>query len=325
MTLTSSARSTSPRHPVAAQPAAPARPASTLKPGTRPTLAALVQTARPRQWLKNVLVFAAPAAAGVLLVPATAAAATWAAVVLTVASAGIYFVNDAKDVDADRRHPAKAMRPVASGRIAPPTAYAIGFGLVALALVAAVPLGLAFVAVVATYLGLALSYSAWLKHQPVIDILTVAGGFVLRAMAGAVATGIAPSSWFLLVALFGSLFLVTAKRVAEQGHDTATTTTAARAVLDGYPPSWLQQVLTLSLTGTVLAYATWAVQYVGTDAAMPALALSVVPFLAVLLRYSLLVARGEGEAPERLLTSDRFLLVAGAAWAVLVGGALYLA
>ena len=317
MTLTRTAPATTPRPPI------PSASTGSLKPAVQSTLSALVQTARPRQWLKNVLFFAAPGAAGLLLVPATAAAAMWAAVVLTVASAGIYFVNDAKDVASDRLHPAKSLRPVASGRISPVTAYSIGMGLGALALIAAVPLGVAFAAVVATYLALTLSYSAWLKRQPVVDILAVAAGFVLRAIAGAVATGITLSSWFLLVALFGSLFLVTAKRVAEQAHPVGATTT--RAVLDRYPPSWLQQVLTLSLTGTVLAYATWAVQYDGADVAMPALALSVVPFLAVLLRYSLLVACGEGEAPEMLLTSDRFLLVAGAVWAVLVGGALYLA
>ncbi|SDD77877.1 decaprenyl-phosphate phosphoribosyltransferase [Sanguibacter gelidistatuariae] len=317
MTHTSSAPATTPR------PLISGASTGSPKPVVHPTLSALVETARPRQWLKNVLVFAAPGAAGVLVVPATAAAAVLAAIVLTVASAGIYFVNDAKDVASDRRHPTKALRPVASGRIAPATAYAVGLGLSVFALVAALPLGLTFVAVVATYLALTLSYSAWLKRQPVIDIMAVASGFVLRAIAGAVATGVVLSSWFLLVALFGSLFLVTAKRVAEQMHPTGTTTT--RAVLDGYPQSWLQQVLTLSLTGTVLAYATWAFQYVGSDVAMPALALSVVPFLAILLRYSLLVALGDGEAPERLLTSDRFLLVAGAVWAALVGCALYLA
>lgn len=318
MTLTSTTPATTPR-PAIPHTAGPPTPAG--HPGA--TLSGFVQTARPRQWLKNVLVFAAPGAAGMLLLPATAAAAVWAAVVLTMASAGIYFVNDAKDVESDRCHPTKSLRPVASGRIAPATAYAIGLGLGALALLAAAPLGLAFAAVVATYLALTLAYSTWLKRQPVVDILAVAAGFVLRAIAGAVATGIVPSSWFLLVALFGSLFLVTAKRVAEQNHPVGATTT--RAVLDEYPPSWLQQVLTLSLTGTVLAYATWAVQYLGTDVAMPALALSVGPFLAALLRYSLLVARGEGETPERLLTSDRFLLVAGVVWAALVGSALYLA
>jgi decaprenyl-phosphate phosphoribosyltransferase len=87
----------------------------------------------------------------------------------------------------------------------------------------------------------------------------------------------------------------------------------------------LQQVLTMSLTGTVLAYATWAVQYIGTDIWRPALALSVLPFMTVLLRYSLLVARGAGEAPEDVLVSDRFLLLAGVVWAVLLGNALYLA
>ena len=95
-------------------------------------------------------------------------------------------------------------------------------------------------------------------------------------------------------------------------------------MLAGYPPAWLQQILTVSLAGTVLAYASWAVQYAGRDVALPMLALSVLPFLAALLRYSLLVARGDGEAPEQVFT-DHFLLGAGIVWAALVGGALYLA
>lgn len=184
------------------------------------------------------------------------------------------------------------------------------------------PAGWPLVAVMATYLATTTAYSKWLKHQPVMDILIVASGFVLRAIAGAVATGTLLSGWFLLVALFGSLFVVTAKRSAE--HEHYLVTGVARSTVQGYPTAWLQQVLTVSLAGTVLAYATWALQYAGTDVYLPLLAVSVAPFLAVMLRYSLLVALGEGEAPEDLI-SDRFLLVAGALWAVSVGGAIYLA
>lgn len=282
---------------------------------------ALLQTARPKQWLKNVLVLAAPAAAGTLLSPAVAIAALWAAGAFVLASAGTYFINDAQDAAADRAHPIKAHRPVASGAVSVRTAYILGASLATAALLVSVPVGWPLTVVLATYLATTTAYSRWLKHQPVIDIMIVAAGFVLRTVAGAVATGTMLSNYFLLVALFGALFVVTAKRSAE--HETYLATGVARSTVQGYPASWLQQVLTVCLAGTVLTYANWALQYVGSDVSHPMLELSVAPFLAVMLRYSLLVSLGAGEAPEDLVT-DRFLLLAGAAWAVSVGGALYL-
>jgi decaprenyl-phosphate phosphoribosyltransferase len=289
--------------------------------GAAAVASAILRTARPKQWLKNVLVFAAPAAGGVLFLPVVAASASWTAVVFTVASASTYFINDARDVEADRRHPIKVLRPVAAGRLSPRTAYAIGTALGLLAPALALPLGWATVGVVCLYLGITVAYSLWLKNQAVVDLLAVAAGFLLRAVAGGVATGVALSNWFLLVVLFGSLFLVTAKRSAEERRGGSS----ARVTLDQYPAAWLQQVLTMSMAGVVLTYATWALQYVGADVGSLPLALSVVPFLALMLRYSLLVARGEGEAPEELLTSDRFMVTAAVIWVALVGGALYLA
>lgn len=286
-------------------------------------LAAALATARPRQWPKNLLVLAAPAAAGVLLRPVVAVVAVWAALDFVLASTATYFINDVRDVVADRRHPVKCRRPVADGRLAVGTAYRIGVSLAVLAVAAALPLGPAMVTVVVLYLLLTLAYSVWLKHRPVLDLLAVASGFLLRAAAGGIATGVPLSDWFLLVAVFGSLFLVTAKRSAEER--TASDAGGTRRVLSAYPAAWLQQVLTVSLAGTVLAYASWALQYVGADVAQPVLALSVLPFLTAMLRYSLLVAQGDGEAPEEVLFSDPVLLVAGGVWAALVGGALYLA
>jgi decaprenyl-phosphate phosphoribosyltransferase len=287
-------------------------------------LVALVLTARPRQWLKNLLVLAAPAAGGVLFVPSVAAESAWAAGCLTVAAAATYLVNDALDADADRQHPVKRRRPVAAGQLRARTAVLVGAGCALVAVVMAAQLGWRFAAVVVGYLTLTAAYSTRLKHVPVLDILVVAAGFVLRAAAGGVATGVPLSNWFLLVVMFGSLFLVAAKRAAEL-RAAGPGSVVARAALDGVPASWLLQVLTMSLTGTVMAYSLWAFQYVGQDVARPVLALSVVPFLTAMLRYSLLVHRGAGEEPERLVTSDRFLLVAGAVWVVVVGSGLYLA
>jgi decaprenyl-phosphate phosphoribosyltransferase len=281
---------------------------------------ALLRTARPRQWLKNVVVFAAPAAAGLLLRPAVAAVAAWTAAAFVLASASTALVNDARDAEIDRRHPVKCHRPVAAGHLPARLALAVGASLAGLALALALPLGWAVSASVASYLALTLAYSVRLKHVAVLDILTVAAGFVLRAVTGGFATGIALSDWFLLTVLFGSLFLVTSKRAAEERAGGPS----SRPALDAYPHGWLQQMCTVSLTGVVLTYAMWALQYGGGDVGSVPLALSVVPFLAAVLRYSLLVARGDGEEPEEIVTSDRFLLVAGAVWAALVGGALYL-
>jgi decaprenyl-phosphate phosphoribosyltransferase len=289
--------------------------------------AAVLRTARPRQWAKNLLVFAAPAAAGALLHRPTAVAAALAFVAFTLAASATYFFNDAADAAADRLHPTKSRRPVAAGLISPRAARLIGLLTAAAALAVAATLTWPFAAVVGCYLVLTAAYSARLKKLPVVDVLAVAAGFLLRAAGGGLATGVALSNWFLLVALFGSLFLITAKRSAEYARIQGGTGGAVqvRPALAGYTSQWLHQILTMSLTGTVMAYSLWAFQYVGHDVALPLLALSLVPFLAALMRYSLLVTRGSGETPEEVLASDRFLALAGLSWALLTGAGLYLA
>ncbi|TRW46732.1 decaprenyl-phosphate phosphoribosyltransferase [Georgenia yuyongxinii] len=282
--------------------------------------AALLRTARPRQWPKNLLVLAAPAAAGRLLDPAVLVPAVEATTVFVLASAATYLVNDVLDVEADRAHPTKRHRPVAAGELRPATALRVGLAAGVLALVAAAAVGPGLAASVTVYLALTLAYSRWLKRLPVLDILAVTAGFVVRAVAGAVATGLPLSDWFLLVTLFGSLFLVTTKRAGEQRRAGPR----PREVLAVYPPGWLAQIMTVSLTGAVMAYAAWAFQYVGTDVFEPLLALSVVPFLAGLLRYSLLASAGAGEVPEEALL-DRFVLGSGVVWALLLAVGLYLA
>jgi len=289
----------------------------------RRTPGPFIRTARPRQWVKNLLVLAAPAAAGVLFRPRTALEALLAIMSFTLAAVATYFLNDALDAPADRQHPIKSQRPVAAGLITVRTAMVVGAACAVASLTLAASLNWTFTAVVTGYLALTALYSLRIKHIPVLDILTVAAGFLLRAAAGGAATGVGLSDWFLLVALFGSLFLVTAKRAAEQARNQ-TGTPHTRTTLDAYPATWLTQVMTLTLTGTVLSYALWAFQYAGADTTQPLITLSLVPFLALLLRYSLLVAQGHGEEPERLLTTDHFLIITAAAWALLVGVGIYL-
>lgn len=300
-----------------------ARPPAAPPPRGRPSQArSLLRLGRPGQWPKNLLVVAAPAAGGVLDLPGSLGGTALALVAFVAASVAVYCVNDVLDADADRRHPTKRYRPVASGALSNRTA------LMAAAVAGTVALGLAGWAnlatmlVVALYLTMSATYARWLKHVAVLDIVVVATGFLLRALAGATATDLPVSSWFLLVALFGALYLVAAKRSAEAARELAEPT---RRVLAEYPREWLQQVVGVALTGALVSYAMWAFQDVGTDIFVPALAVSVGPFLIALLRYGLIVAKGLGEAPERVLVTDRTLVLAGAVWAVLVAVGVYAA
>jgi decaprenyl-phosphate phosphoribosyltransferase len=299
--------------------APPAPPLPRIAPHAPAPAAAFLRTARPRQWIKNLLIFAAPVASGQLLASGVAFHAVLAFLAFTAAAIATYFVNDAADVEADRRHPLKRFRPIAAGLIRRRTAVLAGVGAAAVAMALAVAVNGVFAACLVGYLALTGAYSAGLKHVAVLEVLIVAGGFLLRTAGGAAATGVPVSSWFMLLTLFGSLFLVIAKRIGEQNHARAR-----RRVLSGYSADWLRQMSTVALTGTVLAYAAWAFQYLGHDVALPLLAVSIVPFLGALMRYSLLVAGGDGERPEDLLMSDRFLLAAGLIWAATAAGALYL-
>jgi decaprenyl-phosphate phosphoribosyltransferase len=287
----------------------------------RDPVVALVQLCRPRQWVKNVLVVAAPAAGHVLLRPDALARTGLAFVAFSATASAVYCINDVIDAPTDRRHPDKCRRPVADGRIGARTALALAAGLVIAAGLVAAVVGPIFGGVVAGYLALSLLYAILLKTVPVLEVLSVACGFVLRALGGAAAVHLPPSTWFLMVALFGALFLVTGKRQAEQRRQDQEHT---RTVLAAYPAGWLAQLVTVALTGATIAYCQWAFQMTGRDISHPLLALSVVPFLAGLLRYSLLISTGHSESPERVLTTDRALLAAGGAWVGIVFTAIYL-
>lgn len=280
----------------------------------------LLRLSRPGQWPKNMLVIAAPAAAGALDQGIVLGHTALLVLAFTAASVAVYAGNDVLDAEADRAHPVKRHRPVASGAVHPGQAIIWGTCAAGVALALAAAVGWPAVVVVATYLALSAAYAVRLKHVAVLDITVVAAGFVLRALAGAVGNGIPVSSWFLLVSLFGALYLVTGKRAAEALRESATST---RAVLTQYPQAWLQQVVGVALTGALLSYAMWAFQDVGTDVFTPVVALSVAPFLVALLRYGLLIAKGGGESPERLVLRDRPLLMAGALWALMLTAGIY--
>ena len=290
-------------------------------------ISGLIRTARPKQWLKNVLVFAAPGAAGVLTQGRELGLAIIVFVAFCFAASAVYYWNDLIDVTADRRHPTKRDRPIAAGDVPISAARVVGV------IAPFVALGLAgltgrwqTVAVIGIYLVVNLAYNFGLKDIPVVELLVVASGFVLRAGAGAVAVDVPMSRWFVLCTTFGSLFIVAGKRYAELNE--LGTGAGTRATLEMYTVGYLRIVLSISCGAALLSYCVWAFE---TSAEVDALGefdfpfyeLSIVPMLAALLQYLLVLEQGGGGAPEEVFAKDRILQILGLAWIVIYGIAVY--
>lgn len=277
-------------------------------------LGGLVKLARPKQWVKNVLVFAAPLAAGRIDEWAVLRQGLYIFAIFCVAASAIYYVNDAFDVEADRAHPKKKYRPIASGVVPVKLAWVLGpiLGLVAI--------GLSFLLcnpgtalIVGLYVVLHVLYSFWFKHVQVLDLMMVASGFLFRAMVGGVAADIPLSRWFLLTAGFGSLFMVAGKRYSEMvlmGEEAAKT----RASLANYSITYLRFVWQMSVAVTVLTYSLWAFDIPKGDATLAWQQLSLVPFGFVLLRYAVYVDEGTAGAPEDVVLKDKVIVGLGFAW-----------
>ncbi len=291
-------------------------------PSPTSALPAWLRAMRPKQWVKNVLVLAAPVAAGRLFEPAVAIASAWAFLAFALLSASIYLFNDIRDVAADRQHPRKRFRPIAAGELSIPVAYVLS----AVCLIAA--LGLAFW--VRPALGITLviywvfqvGYSLFWKHQPIVDLAMVAAGFLLRAVAGGVASGLPLSQWFLLVASFGSLFMVAGKRYSELrglGAEAGT-----RAALERYTESYLRMAWSVSAGLVIMSYSLWAF-----DAdlvplwGVPWTAISIAPFALAILRYAMKIDAGQAGAPEDVVMHDRVLQVLGLLWLAPVAIAVF--
>ncbi|MEX2253255.1 MAG: decaprenyl-phosphate phosphoribosyltransferase [Thermoleophilaceae bacterium] len=282
---------------------------------------ALLVAVRPRQWLKNLLVLAAPLAAGVLGLNGVLVEVAAAFVAFCLAASGSYLLNDVLDVEADRRHPVKRMRPVAAGAISVRLASGIGIGMIAAALALAAAVRLEFLGVVVLYVAITTAYSLWLKHVAVVDLAVVASGFVLRAVAGGAAVGVPLSRWFLIVASFGSLFMVAGKRYGE--HDELGEERASvRPTLAEYPREYLRYVWMLASGVAITAYCLWAFEQ-GGSASSPWYGLTIVPFVLGVLRYALLLESGRGSAPEDVVLGDGTLKFCGFAWVILFGIAVY--
>jgi decaprenyl-phosphate phosphoribosyltransferase len=286
----------------------------------------LLRIARPRHWVKNLLVFAAPAAAGVLSHGTVAAHAAGAFGVFCLAASGTYFVNDTFDVEADRHHPVKRLRPIAAGIVPARLALVVGAVLMAGSLGLAWALaGSHLVVVIAVYVAVTTAYSMRLKHEPVVDLACVSTGFVLRAIAGGVACGVPLSDWFIIVSSFGALLIVTGKRSAEHA-ELGELRGAHRPTLDAYPEAFLRSVRLLAASVTVTAYCLWAFErssQIGRGHHPIWFELSIVPFVVAILHVELRFARGMGGAPEEMALQDRMLQLLGVLWVALVAIGIY--
>lgn len=279
----------------------------------------MLRLLRPRQWPKNVLVLAAPFAAGTLFDGDIPAHTALAFLSFCLVASGTYCFNDAKDVDADRAHPTKQRRPVAAGEVSITTAVALGIVLLAGGLGVAALVNSHLLLVVASYVAVQVAYSYRLKDLPVFDIAAVASGFVLRSVAGGAAAPVDISQWFLIVAGFGSLFIVAGKRSAEH-VDLGVDAGAIRSTLGEYSDGFLRFVRSTSAAVCLSAYCLWAFERpkeVGGGEIW--YELSIIPFVLGILYYALRLEQGEGAAPEDLVLRDRTLQVVGIAWIVLFG------
>jgi decaprenyl-phosphate phosphoribosyltransferase len=294
------------------------RLASEPAPARKPLGQVLLRAARPRQWSKNLLVLAAPCAAGVIDRPLVAAQVLGAFVVLCLLSSATYLINDVRDLQQDRLHPRKRSRPIAAGEISTRTALRTSAVLALLGIAGATAITPSLGLVAVGYLALTASYSLLWRRVVVADILAIAAGFVLRAIAGGVATDIYLSRWFVIVTASCAIFLVAAKRYAELREHVGPG--PVRATLRRYSITGLRLLLLAASSTGGVAYVAWAFTR-PTHVAW--YALSIAPFLLWLARYGSLVGAGAGQAPEELILRDRALMALSVIWALLFLGGVY--
>ena len=298
----------------------------TLTPA-RGQVRALVSAMRPTQWVKNLLIGVAPAAAG-MVGDADVERHTVAAFLCFCALASaVYLVNDVRDIEADRKHPSKRHRAIPAGQLSVGLALAAAGVLTAIAFILPAflwhPGGLYFI--LGLYLVNSLSYSLWLKNSVIIELGIVANGFFLRAYAGAVASHIFVSTWFLVVISFGALFLVIGKRSSELKKIGAG---ATRPVLAQYTPEFLHSALTMSATVVVTSYCLWAFDTSATGLSsirhhIVPIRLTIVPVVFAVLFIMRSAEAGEGQSPEDLLLHDRVVQLLGVIWAGLLALGIY--
>jgi 4-hydroxybenzoate polyprenyltransferase len=291
---------------------------------TRSTAASLFVSLRPDQWTKNLIVFAALIFAVKLLDPAALANASAAFLIFCALSGAVYLINDVSDRDADRQHPLKCMRPVAAGEISPGLALGFAVVLSAAAVTGSFALNRSFGMAAVAYLALQVLYTRSLKHVVVLDVMAIAIGFVLRAVAGGLVINVHISNWLLVCTMLGALFLGLAKR----RHEITLLAAGAkghRRILEEYDPYLLDQMIGVVAASTMVAYIIYCASpethaYFGTEWLV-----LTTPFpIYGLFRYLYLVHRKEGGgSPSDMLLKDRPLLACVALWGIVVVMIIY--
>jgi len=299
-------------------------PAAGRRPAQLSVGRALLISLRPHQWTKNLLVFAGVLFGQRLLEPDALVRALVAFGIFCALSSAVYLFNDIADREGDRQHPLKATRPIASGALPISTAAAVVMALAVGGLAASFNTSLAFGVVAAAYLVLQGLYSTWLKRVVIIDVLTIAAGFVLRAAAGAVAIEVPISHWLLVVTTLLALFLALSKR----RHEIvllADGATNHRLILGEYSPYLLDQMISVVTASTLMAYAFYTISPETVQRFHTALLGLTLPFpLYGIFRYLYLVHRKDlGGSPAELLLTDRPLLACVALWALAVTAIIY--
>jgi len=285
-----------------------------------------IRLLRPHQYAKNLLVFAAPGAAGRLDEAAVIGKTVLAFALFCAVSSAGYILNDVLDAEADRQHPTKRNRPIAIGEVAPNAALIVMLGMVGGALGLSATLGGAFALTLFGYGVISATYSTFLKQVPWVELLAVSTGFLLRAVGGGAATGTTVSLWFLLVVSAGALLVITGKRLGEL--TSLGGKTSSRKVLASYGLRRLQALAAIASFLAVSGYGAWAAAEANNQAADSSgsllLRFTSVPFAIAISRYLALSWRGDGETPESLIVRDPIMLISGVCWAALYALGRYL-
>lgn len=268
-------------------------------------LRTLLGAMRPRQWVKNALVMLAPLAAGTLGQGPTLGRTITMTVLFCVAASGLYLHNDVRDRHSDALDARTASRAIAAGRLDVRLAQRVALFLVAVAVGGTARLGLGPLVVLALYVAITLAYTGALKRVPYLEMLVVASGFLLRALAGAAAGRVPVSAWFLAVVAAGALMVVSAKRSAE-----LIAGQSRRRVLAHYTPARLDVLRRSALVVAASAYLGWAVGHTATGWAL----VSAVALAGVLVRFDRAAGQGQVAAFELYLVRDRIVLVLGVVW-----------
>jgi 4-hydroxybenzoate polyprenyltransferase len=290
----------------------------------RPLPYSLVRSLRPEQWTKNLIIFGGLLFGQRLLDVPSVLKATAAFAVFCTLSAVVYLLNDVADREADRQHPLKRHRPIASGAVSVRAALITAAVLGVVALAGAFLLRIQFGVFAAAYVALLAFYSGPLKHVVIIDVLTIAIGFVLRAAAGAVVIDVPISNWLLFVTILGALFLALSKRRHELVL-LADGATSHRPILQEYSPYLLDQMISVVTSSTLVAYAFYTINPETVEKFHTNHLSLTLPFLLYgIFRYLYLVHQKEGGgSPAETLLNDRPLLLCVALWALAVALIIY--